>query len=274
MTTTVWPNGIGGDTGDVLGTCKPLITSGTIWYVDSVTGADEETGSDEHRPKATLASALGSASGNDIIVLLATHSETITSQLTPTTGQTIVGLGSAAGKPTAKLIKGYDGPIFNLSNAGVRIRNIYFSASTVATVASRIITGNVGQVVSSCYFEMDGNDQYGGSGASAIYLNTTTSQFRCEDCTVVSTAAATGAQPYTGFRLGAAISDIDFVGLTVDGGASGWANPYAIDLSGFAITRFRAENLSLLRGSDMRLNASTTGYVNPQTTTGSSKALW
>lgn len=269
MTTTVWPNGLGGATGDTLGTCKPLITSGSVFYVDSVTGSPEYDGTDEARPKSKLTDAVTLATGNDIVVLLPTHNEVITAQITVGTGITILGLGSAGGKPTAKLTRGYDGSIFSMSGSSSALRNIYFPASTVASATPHVVTSDSGINISDCYFEMGANDQH-----SALYLNTSTQDFRLTDTSFVSTAAATGDQPFTTVRLGAALSHIYLIGVTVDGGASGWGSPYGLDLGTFAITILRAESLSLLRGSDMHVTSTTTGYVNVQTATGSSRVLW
>ena len=276
MTVYNWPNGLGASTGDVLGTCKPLATTGTIYYVSYAEGNDANDGGDYYRPKKTLAGAVAVATGGaDIIALRPEHDESITSSVTPSTGTTIVGLGTTSGKPSARLTRAFAGAPLLLSNFGVAIRNIYFPESTQSSANRRIVTSNLGQYIRDCYFECGHNDT-----SSSLHLNTGTGYLEIRDCTFVSVSTApsggaeTQAPPDSAISVGDVLNDIRIDGLVLDGGVGGWGNYYAANLSGFNHTRLRVETLSLLRGSDVRINASTTGYLNAQTVTGSGKVFW
>ena len=279
MTTYLWPNGIGASTGDSLGTCKPLETSGSIFYVDYSSGNDSNDGGDEARPKKTLGAAITASSANDIIALLPTHDEVIATTLVPLAGQTIVGLGRTNGKPSAKLTRGVNGNVLNLTNAGVQVRNVYFPQSTVATTATTtgtVRSASTGHFIGDCLFECGALDT-----AAAVAINTGTNYLLLRDCSFVSVTAAPsgGADTETPPRAAiinsaSARTDIRMEGITIDGGVGGWGNYYAVDLSASAITRFFGERWRLLGGSDVKIHASTTGYLNTQTVEGSGKVFW
>ncbi|MEY4931756.1 MAG: hypothetical protein RLZZ403_76, partial [Pseudomonadota bacterium] len=100
--TISYPNGIGGSTGDSLALAKPLMMSGSVWYVDSATGTDAagSAGKDRSKPLATLATAVSNASDDDIIVFFDGHEETLTSAQTLGKRLSLIGEGSDAGVPT------------------------------------------------------------------------------------------------------------------------------------------------------------------------------
>jgi hypothetical protein len=272
MTTRNWPNGIGASLGDTLGTCAPLTTSGSTWFVNSATGDDSYAGADELKPFATLGAAVSASSGGDIIVLMDGHAETITGAVTPLTATTIVGTGSSGGKPTVKLtMNASAASMLALSNAGVSIRNIWFNANAQANSAAMIAVSNQQIRISDCYFECAQYDD-----AACISLNASTQNFYLKDTTIVSTGTSVAAQPYCGIRSSAAISYIVIEGLTLDNGTVGFSNPYSMDFggAGSAITALHGESITLLRGADVFLHASTTGFFNAQSVTGAGKVLW
>ena len=80
-----------------------------------------------------------------------------------------------------------------------------------------------------------------------------------------------------GWRLppfAAATADMELDGLVLSGGTVGFSNYNAFDGGSFAISRIRGLSVSLLLGADMKLNASSTGYVNIQLSTGGSRFQW
>ena len=82
-----------------------LFTTGEVFYVSSVIGANENLGSDPKTPKATINGALAACTANkgDTVVVMANHAETVTasSMTLSVAGVTIVNLGSGkADQPT------------------------------------------------------------------------------------------------------------------------------------------------------------------------------
>ena len=80
-----------------------LFTTGTVFYVDSVTGSDGNLGTDPKLPKATVDSAIGActATKGDTIILMPGHAETVTatSIALDVAGVTVLGLGVGLKRP-------------------------------------------------------------------------------------------------------------------------------------------------------------------------------
>ena len=270
-----YPNGIGEALGDTLATAEPLITSGDIWYVKSTIGADAASprGLDATRPLATLNQAVTNSASGDIIVLLDGHTETLATGGTITISKnlTIVGSGSSSGLPTAKITpQALDALAITCSGAGIQWRNVWFEERTAASTSSFFsITGARFQMI-GCYAQLGAND------AALMSLGSGADGARLVNTTVISTATALASQPTTGIRVTAAIADLDLDGLVLDNGGYGFSSPYAFDntTTSVAITRLKGQSVSLLRGADMSLHASTTGHVNVQTATGNGRVLW
>lgn len=270
MTIYNWPNGVGGDTGDTLGTCAPLSFSGNVWFVNSATGDNAYNGGSEQAPKSTLAGAYAAAAAGDIIVLMDGHTETLTTTLTiALAGLTIVGLGSSGGYPTVKFHVNSVTTLFSVTAAGVTIRNIWMEANQQEDTSARISVAGANFKLLSCYIACDQYD-----GGSAVTLAAGADSARLEDVRFVNTATSNISQPATAMLVGGAISDLWLIGVVFDAGTAGFANFYAADLSTAAITRIRGENVTLKNGADIRLHASTTGYFNAQTVTGAGKVFW
>jgi len=81
-----------------------VLTFGNIFFVDSVTGSNSDSGTEPVSAKATLAAAIALCTANkgDVIFVLPGHTEavTVTSLDLNVAGVTIIGLGSGAMKPT------------------------------------------------------------------------------------------------------------------------------------------------------------------------------
>jgi hypothetical protein len=261
---TFLPNGIGETLGDQLVTGRPLTTTGSVYYVSSATGDPTYTGLNKERPLATLSSAQSAASDGDIIVLLDGHTETYTGALTITKKLTIVGSGSSNGVPTCSFGMNADATLWTITSAaaGIQIRNVKFRTNLVSSTAQRIDTDAANGVFAGCYFEMSGFDQ--GPG---LFIGTGTASVRVEETTFVSTATSIPTAPAAGLRTEGTTTDLWIVGCTFDGGAYGWSG-YAYDELG-AATRRRGEQVSLIRGSDANLHASSVqSYWMPTTTSG------
>lgn len=266
-----WPNGLGSSLGDVLGTCKPLSLSGAVWFVSSLTGSDSYNGGDQARPLATLAAAYTAAAGGDIIVLLSGHSETLTAQQTlGKAGLTIVGLGNSGGLPTVKFqMNAAAATMMNVTGAATALRNIWFQANKQANSAGMLTVSGAGFRMSDCYMELDKYD-----AAAGLTFSTGGDTARIINSTFVNIAAASSAVPLTAIQVNNALSDFEMSGVVLDAGTAGFSDYYAADLSAAAITRLRGESVTLKNGADIRLHASTTGYLNAQTVTGAGKVFW
>jgi hypothetical protein len=264
----LYPGGLGASTGDALVTSSGLhLTDGLfVRYVDSATGNDSATGLNREQPLATLAAAVSAASAGDIIVLMDGHAETLTSQQNVATQLIIVGEGSSSGKPTVKLtMNASSAATLYVTADGTEIRNIWFEEHAQANDQSHLNVAAASCKIQGCYFEGDEN-----SNAELLYLGSGCNDTMIRNCTMVSTATSVTDPPENAFRAGAAISDLDIDGLTIDGGTVGWDTGHGYDETA-AVTRLRAMNVSLLRGSSARLNASTTGYFQVGTKTGSAR---
>lgn len=260
----IYPNGAGDTLGDQLVTCKPLYSSGSIWYVNSAGGVDGggTAGRNREKPLATLAQAVTNSADNDIIELMSGHTET------PAVGQTIakkliiVGGGSSNGKPTVKMgNSGVGITRYTVTATNVEFRNIWFLASTGANANGILVSAALFRC-KGCYFELTQNDNYGlalaAGGDSARVVNTT----------FISTATLVSAQAIGAMRTNATVSDLELDGVTFSSGTVGFSDPYAFNSSGNIINRLKAENVQLLLGADLIANAATTtGFVNPQLST-------
>lgn len=199
-------------------------TSGNVFFVNSVTGSDGNTGQ-ANNPFATLDYVIGRCTANngDVIVLCAGHAETVGSASAITcdvAGVTIIGLGEGASRPT-----------FTFSA----------TASTIVVSAASVQFGNMlanGQYGIVCKPSID-------AVVSAIVVSgaSCTLAFEWQDKTdliestraVLTTAAADGLNcnlKYVGFTTGSgptnavrlvgtdnAVINCDFFGLV---SASGW----------------------------------------------------
>lgn len=262
----VFVNGIGGSSGAALATGEPFLASGEVYYVSSSLGADSGSGKDRGRPWATLAFALTQVSANDTVTVLANHTETFDSGSFSTAGLTIIGEGTGANRP--RFAKDSDTAI-TFSGAGVTLWNLWFSASSAATTAHRVILSGASATVKECYFESGTNE----NSASAC-LSLTGSNARIIDTTIISTATTAADQGYTGISIGAAITDLLLDGVTFDGGAAGWSAGFAFVVAANAITRLKMVNVDLLNDSDITLATGTTGWIMTRNTSGSARIVW
>lgn len=259
---TIHPNGIGGSLGDDLVTQSPLQTTGSIYYVDSGTGDDANAGTDRNAPKATLGSAVSSAStSGDIIVLLDGHTETITSAVTLSTGVVLVGEGRSAGKPTVKLTNNQSAASMILMGANTQIRNIWFEEEAQSNTSPTVDTNSADDVsIIGCYFECDSNTD---AGLLIAFSN----QVQVRNTTFISTATDDGSRPTYGIELSNGGSGLTLDGLVLDDGTVGFATA-AFDASASQWTQVTGTGVSLLRGAKVLFEGTSTGWIIPSTVTG------
>lgn len=159
-------------------------TTGTVFFVYSVTGNNNNLGTDPTQPLATTAQAVSlcTASKGDVIILMPGHAETIAAAGGLTinkAGVTIVGLGNGSNRPlftfsaTASTIA--------ISAANVTIRNIVITNSITAVVSMFNITG--------AFCVMDGVDYVDtASMAPLSFAAVTGVDNRWTNCTWVASA--------------------------------------------------------------------------------------
>ena len=274
---TSYPNGCGQALGDYLATTKPLQASGNIWYVSSLIGTDAAApaGKNDAKPLATLKQGITNSADGDIIVLMSGHTETSTADADwlVTKRIAIIGAGSSAGLPTVKLTAGNvgaaGGPL-NLNTLGSQCRNIWFTTRAVANTGARVKISADFCKIYGCYWECAATDTGPGlSIGSAEVMN-------IENCTFVSTATLTSAQPESAIKVTSSIGTgyLRLNNCIFYGGTVGFSNPYAFDVGAQSITQLEAEAISLLRGADMKLGVSSTGWINVVDSTGGSRVDW
>lgn len=266
--TVNYPNGIGGSLGSSIATCKPLLTSGSVWYVNSTGGvnAASPAGQNREKPLLTLAQAVTNAAAGDIIVLMDGCVVALTG-VQAISGLTVVGEGSANGIPTATITFNGAGTL-QLGSSGTELHNVRITARTSASgsALARVSVLATSCVVRDCYFDFDQYDDGPGLSVATAITNCFV-----RSCTFVSVATVVTSQPLLAMSTVGSFTDLRLEDLTFDSGTVGWSNYWALDLSAGAITRLVIEGLSLLRGADARIHASSTGRVNVQTATGGAR---
>lgn len=264
------PNGIGEALGDHLLTGKPLSMSGQVWFCSYVSGTDAASprGLNREAPLKTLGQALTNAADDDIIVLLDMQATVAT--VTVAKRVCIAGAGLAGGVPTSGITPNFAaGAVLALTVSAVSLRSLKLAAHQQANATDRITVAATDCSMAGCYIECAGND-----AGDSVSLNAGADRFRAESTVIISTATSVASRPLSALVNSAALADVSLAGLTVSGGTVGFSAAFAVDLSAAAITRLRADSVSLLLGADMKVNASSTGWVNVQTATGSARMEW
>lgn len=124
----------------VLGSGAGIPTStGSYFFVDSVSGNDGNTGKSKEAAVATLDTAVGlcTDSKGDVIIVMPGHAENLATAGALTIdviGITIVGLGTGGQRPT--LTHTADGADINISAADVTLRNLLIVSNTADVTAS------------------------------------------------------------------------------------------------------------------------------------------
>ncbi len=249
MAVQVKPNGITTATAPLLLTRAPYITQASIYYVDSITGSDANTGLLQEKPKATVFGASGAlsvatGSASTLIVCLSTHRETVsTSYAWGTIGAIVVSLGSGTNRAT--FTSSVAGIMLDMTGANAGecwLENLIFAASTGVTTA-RISTDEAGLTIKDCQFNCGANDT-----ADTVLITGSVYRRTVTGCTFTVTAAGAAR----GLRINSGGSHVEIEDCTFDGGAYGWAG----DACGFVTTAcplFRISNLTLSNYSDLNI---------------------
>ena len=144
MGLTNFPNGVTSFGVPLVGS-GPILTTGTVFFVDSTTGSDGNTGRSPERPLATVDYAIGRCTANkgDHIIVMPNHAETSTNTAGfwafDVAGVTLVGIGSFGQRPRLLLDAGTAASV-TVSAADVTLRNLEIAAGTADTVNAIDVT--------------------------------------------------------------------------------------------------------------------------------------
>jgi hypothetical protein len=261
------PSGIGESTGDSLLTASGLHLTGDIWYVHHSGTDGAGLGKQRLAPLATLSQAVTNASDGDAIVFLAGCTLTMVATQTIAKKLLIASAGAGIGSMASltRNIAG-NGKLLDITTSRVELRNIYFPVSSQADTGAKVAFSGTDCRLKGCYFEAGAHD----TGAQ-VALVTGADRFRDEGSTFIS--ASTTTQPSSGLLISNALADVWLNGTIFDGGTKGWSSGYGLDGTAAAQTRFLAEAISLLRDSDVGLHASSTGFVQVGSSSGSARVV-
>jgi hypothetical protein len=265
----VYEDGIGGTTGDDLVTLSNLRSTGDIWYVNYATGTDAAApaGKDRIKPLKTTAQAITNMAAGDIVVWTAGHQEAPATAFTVTKAGSVF-VSESTGTARALFTRGGAVTLFDVQADDVLVGNVYFAAGTVAATQSVIKTASAGTELRGLYFQCSTLDD-----GPAIELVTGAARVLLKNTTIISTAASSADQPGGCIKITNAVTRFDVENVVMDGGTSGWAQPYAFN-GAAAVTRLRATKMDLLRGSDALLATGTTGWWNTRDRSAGAKVVW
>lgn len=143
MSLTRFPHGVSSFGLPIVGS-GPVFTTGTVFFVSSVTGSSANDGLSPDYPFATIDFAIGNCTANqgDHIVVMPGHVETVTTTnvlVCDVAGITIVGMGYGASRPKVNLTA--TASVVTISAASVTINNILFTGGIDAIVTPIVISG-------------------------------------------------------------------------------------------------------------------------------------
>lgn len=153
---TNFPNGVSSFGLPVLPSSVPA-TSGSVFFVDSVTGSNGNSGVATNKPFATIVYALTkcTAAKGDTIVCLPGHTEAVVGAGTLTvskSGVRIVGLGYGRARPVITYTTAAAASV-DVTAAGVLFQNVVFSAIGVDAVTAMVNVSAAGVTFRYCEFE-------------------------------------------------------------------------------------------------------------------------
>ena len=256
--------------GDPLLADTELYMSGLPIYVHYGTGNDSNSGRDELAPKKTITGAL-SVTGDEcyFIVCLPGHSEPLAAGIVAgSIGVTIIGCGTTDGKPSCRIYGNGEGPNTPLTTgAQCYFRNLWLDHNIVATSNQTriVLMSQVYSELRGCLVTVGYRDQVG--------VEVSMDKVTVRDTKIESAGTGDTTRPTRGLYGSAAKADIDLRGLVLSNGTHGFTIS-AIDASGVVLTRLYGIAMSLLFGADVKLTTSTTGLLNPETTSGSALVSW
>ena len=208
MSLTKYPNGISSMGMPIIG--GNYITTGDVYFADSSTGSNGNTGADKSHAFGSVDYSIGkcTASKDDHIFVMPGYSETLTgaaAMVFDIQGVNVVGLGRGSDRPTFLLDAGTTVDI-DVTAANVSIKNCLFQAGHGDIVKGFDLSAT-GFMLDHCEFaDFAGNENF------VAYILTSAVANACDDLTIIACKAVspdTGADTH----FIKAMEDID--GLTV-----------------------------------------------------------
>lgn len=260
-------NGIGATLGSDLLLQAPVMHSGNIRFVSSVSGNDSNAGTDRKKPKATLQAALTASTNFDWVVLLEDHAETISAALTAPAHITILGEGRSDGRPTAELRfdSAADIMLSSITASYVEIYNVYFSGNEQATTVPLMNFAGPIRLV-DCVFRVDQNND-----APAVF---STGRALIQNCEFFSDSDGTTPPAEA---LSCQGVNLRIENCVFDNGEHGFKNSYALLITGPGSTTalgFGLINTTFRNGADYSIEAGVEGFVAGVTADGSALGSW
>ncbi len=259
-----YANGLGGTTGSVIATGEDVQLSGAVYYVgNAVTGnSDANAGTERTLPFATLAHAVSVYVANDTIVVLAGHSEAISSTVTMNRAATRV-VGEGSGSTVPRFTCAVAGIMIDITAACVYMDNFAFPASTAASTGRVRISADA-VTLNNLSFECGASDTNRALSFAVVAGGT------CKISNTTFTSVA--SQPAAGFEVLNAITAIQMENVTFDGGSFGWSS-YAFKGTA-AVFGMTATGINLLNGSHVLLPTTSNGFLQVEESTGDSRIDW
>lgn len=157
MPLTKFPNGISSMGVPVIG--GQVLTTGTVFFVDSNTGSNGNSGVDKDHPFSTLAyAATRTTTGKgDVIIVMPGHVETVATAAGVSIANnnvTVLGLGNGDSRPQVNFTA--TASTFAVSGVDVRIENIRFTGGIDAVVTAVVVTGDNAQFINCVYEDVTG----------------------------------------------------------------------------------------------------------------------
>ena len=160
MGLTNYPNGISSFGMPVIpgaGAAIPA-TTGSVYFVDSVTGNNGNTGADPDHAVASIDTAIGKCTANkgDVIICMPNHAESISSAgaiAADIAGISIIGLGNGDDRPTLTFGTTEAADI-NFTADGILIRNFKFDLTGIDAVAAALDVDAAYCSIDNCEFLM------------------------------------------------------------------------------------------------------------------------
>lgn len=158
MSITKFPSGVSSFGVPLIGS-GPIITTGSIFFVDSATGSNGNTGASPDRPLATIDYAVGLCTANkgDYIICMPNHSETITTDSAidlDVHGITLYGVGRGTNQP--RIDFNHADATVEVNADDVSIINMNFHSNiTSVTIGLSVIAGATNLLVSNCLFDVE-----------------------------------------------------------------------------------------------------------------------
>lgn len=143
---TNFPNGVSSYGVPVIGSGESIpVTTGSYFWVSSVTGSVSNTGATPQAPLATIAQALAKCvnANSDVIIVLPGHAETVSAAgglNINKSGVRIIGLGQGGLVPTITLNTAAAATI-TVTAANVTLKNFIVSANYADIVAAIVVSG-------------------------------------------------------------------------------------------------------------------------------------